>query len=164
MSEFSDATQRVFTAAQPGEVLGTSPWVVVTQDMITKFGEATLDHDPMHVDAEWAARGPFGTTVSFGFLTMSLLTHMLHQTLGSDSSQYDPKQGYYLNYGFDRLRLVSPVPVGSRVRGNFVMADMRPDAHHRSIARFDVKLEIEGQERPALVGQWLTVWVPPEAQ
>jgi acyl dehydratase len=164
VSKLMDATQRVIATTPPGHALGTSPWVLITQEMITKFGEATLDHDPMHVDVEWAERGPFGTTVSFGFLTMSLLTHLLHQTLGSDSSSYDPRQGYYLNYGFDRLRLVSPVPVGSRVRGKFVMAELRPDAHHRSIARFDVTLEIEGQDRPALVATWLTVWVPPEAQ
>jgi acyl dehydratase len=140
VSKLMDATQRVIATTPPGHALGTSPWVLITQEMITKFGEATLDHDPMHVDVEWAARGPF------------------------DSSSYDPRQGYYLNYGFDRLRLVSPVPVGSRVRGKFVMAELRPDAHHRSIARFDVTLEIEGQDRPALVATWLTVWVPPEAQ
>jgi acyl dehydratase len=138
--------------------------VVVTQDMIDRFGEATLDHDPMHVDPDWAARGPFGVTISFGFLTMSLLTHLLHATLGSDSSRYDPRQGYYLNYGFDRLRLITPVPVGSRIRGRFVMGEMRPDSQQRSVARFDVTLEIDGQERPALVAQWLTVWVPPEEQ
>jgi acyl dehydratase len=130
--------------------------------MITRFGEATLDHDPMHVDPAWAATGPFGTTVSFGFLTLSLLTHMLHQTLGSDSSSYDPRRGYYLNYGIDRMRLVTPVPVGSRIRGKFVLEGIRPDDRQRSIARFDVEIEIEGQERPALVAQWLTIWVPPE--
>lgn len=163
MTQPANATQRIFTSMQPGQPIGTSDWVTVTQEMIDKFGEATLDHDPMHVDPAWAAAGPFGTTVSFGFLTLSLLTHMLHETLRSDSSSYDPRQGYYLNYGFDRLRLVTPVPVGSRIRGKFALGELRPDARERSIARFDVEIEIEGQERPALVAQWLTVWVPPDA-
>jgi acyl dehydratase len=162
MSQPPNATQLVFTSMQPGQPIGTSDWVTVTQEMITKFGEATLDRDPMHVDPAWAAAGPFGTTISFGFLTMSLLTHMLHRTLGSDSSSYDPRLGYYLNYGFDRMRLVTPVPVGSRIRAQFVLASLRPDSQQRSIARFDVKLEIEGHDRPALIAEWLTVWVPPE--
>jgi len=163
MSQPANATQRIFMSMQPGQPIGTSDWVTVTQPMISTFGEATLDHDPMHVDPAWASAGPFGTTISFGFLTMSLLTHMLHQTLGSDSSSYDPRQGYYLNYGFDRLRLVMPVPVGSRIRGKFTLGDLRPDARQRSIVRFDVEIEIEGELRPAVVAQWLTVWVPPDA-
>jgi acyl dehydratase len=163
MSDLANATQRVLTSMQPGQPIGISDWVTVTQEMIMKFGDATLDHDPMHIDPAWASEGPFGTTISFGFLTMSLLTHMLHQTLGSNSSSYDPRQGYYLNYGFDRMRLVTPVPVGSRIRARFVLAGMRPDSRHRSIARFDVEVEIEGLDRPAMIAQWLTVWVPPES-
>jgi acyl dehydratase len=163
MSDLANATQRVLTSMQPGQPIGISDWVTVTQEMIMKFGDATLDHDPMHIDPAWASAGPFGTTISFGFLTMSLLTHMLHQTLGSDSSSYDPRQGYYLNYGFDRMRLVTPVPVGSRIRARFVLAGLRPDSRNRSIARFDVEVEIEGLDRPAMIAQWLTVWVPPES-
>jgi acyl dehydratase len=155
------ANQQVFGQFAPGRELGASGWVTVTQAMIDSFGSATLDRDPMHVDPEWAARGPFGHTVAFGFLTMSLLTHLMHQALGTDSSRYDPAQGYYLNYGFDRVRLITPVPVNSRVRSKFRVEDVRDDAGDRKIVRFAVEVEIEGAQRPAMVAQWLTVWVPP---
>lgn len=146
----------------PGRELGSSRWLTVTQEMISTFGEATRDLDPMHVDPAWAAQGPFGGTIAFGFLTVSLLTHFVHDVLGTDPQRHDPSHGYYLNYGFDRLRLVSPVPVGSRIRGTFRVGDVRPDARNRSILKWLVTVEIEGSERPALSAEWLTVWVPPE--
>ena len=154
---------QTFGRMQPGRQLGTSPWVTVTQPMIDGFGAATLDRDPMHVDPDWAAAGPFGGTIGFGFLTMSLLTHMLHRAMGTDSSHYDPAAGYFLNYGFDRVRLVEPVTCGARVRGTFSVGDVRPDAAGRSIVGLDARIEIEDCERPALVARWLTVWVPPTA-
>lgn len=145
----------------PGDDVGTSDWVKVTQEMIDTFGTATLDRDPMHNDPVWAAQGPFGRTISFGFLTMSLLTYLLHRTLGTEGSGYDPAHGYYLNYGFDRLRLISPVPSESRIRGRFRVADVRPDAGARTIVKFEAVIEVEGAQRPALAAEWLTVWVPP---
>ena len=150
------------TAFVAGRDLGSSSWVTVTQLMISEFGEATRDPDPMHVDPEWAANGPFNGTIAFGFLTMSLLTHLLHDVLGTDPRRHDPAHGYYLNYGFDRLRLVSPVRVGSRIRGTFRVAEVKPDAKERSIVKFAATVEIAGSDRPALVAEWLTVWVPPE--
>src|SRR3569833_976367 len=95
-----------------------SEWVVIDQNMISQFGALTLDPDPMHMDPEWAkANGPYGGTISYGFLTMSLLSHLVHLVRGADVG---PRTGHYLNYGFDRLRLVSPVRVGSRIRGRFL--------------------------------------------
>lgn len=90
----------------------------------------------MHVDPDWAATRPFGQTIAFGFLTMSLLSHLLNQATGIDSSRHNSSAGYYLNYGFDRLRLVTPVPVGSRIRGRFKVADVRQDAKTRTIVKF----------------------------
>lgn len=147
----------------PGRELGSSPWITVTQEMISTFGEVTHDLDPMHVDPEWAANGPFNGTIAFGFLTISLLTHMLHGVLGTDPRRHDPTQGYYLNYGFDRVRLVSPVPAGSRIRGTFRAGERRVDAKERSILTWQVAVEIEGSDRPALVAEWLSMWVPPDA-
>jgi acyl dehydratase len=145
-----------------GELLGTSEWVTVTQHMIDAFGAATLDPDPMHVDPEWArSNGPFGSTIAFGFLTMSLLTHLLHLTLGVAQNRDLRMTGYYLNYGFDRLRLVAPVRCGKRIRGQFAVLDRRRDERDRVVTTFNCTVEIEGEERPALSGQWLTVWVPP---
>ncbi|MFO0511638.1 MAG: MaoC/PaaZ C-terminal domain-containing protein, partial [Gammaproteobacteria bacterium] len=79
----------IFQRFQPGVDLGTSDWIQITQEMVDKFGEATLDDDPMHVDPDWARRhSPFGKTVAFGFLTISLLTHvLLQQLLKADSSR-----------------------------------------------------------------------------
>ena len=78
---------------QPGDIAGTSKWVTVDQAMINGFGTITLDPDPMHVDPIWAREnGPFGGSIAFGFLTVSLLTHLLHDALGS-SPDRDPASG-----------------------------------------------------------------------
>jgi acyl dehydratase len=73
------------------------------------------------------------------------------------------RNGFYLNYGFDRLRLVSPVRAGARVRGVFRLAARLADERGRLVSKFDSTIEIEGEERPALIAIWLTVWVPPGA-
>lgn len=154
--------QAMFEQMPLGELVGTSRWITVDQSMIDAFGRATLDPDPMHVDPEWAAaHGPFGGTITFGFLTISLLTHMLHDALGATPNRDAYDSGYYLNYGFDRLRLVSPVHSGRRVRGVFRLAGREIDERQRYVSRFDCTIEIEGGKRPALVATWLTVWVPP---
>jgi len=147
---------------EPGQDLGASDWILVTQEMVTRFGEATLDLDPMHIDSDWAASGPFGGAIAFGHLTIALTSIMLHQALGTDPARHDPSKGYYLNYGFDRVRLVSPVPVGSRVRGRFEVKDVRVDAKDRTVVTFAVEIDVEGLERVAMVADWLVIWVPPE--
>mgnify|MGYP000851024402 FL=1 len=155
---------RTFESMQPGTVVGTSGWLTVDQPLIDRFGAATLDPDPMHIDPEWArANGPFGGTIAFGFLTVSLLTHLLHDAMGTSPDRDAHHQGYYLNYGFDRMRLVAPVRVGSRVRGVFKLAKRIRDERDRLVSTFDCVIEIEGEDRPALIAQWLTVWVPPES-
>ena len=153
-----------FARFRPGKDLGASSWITITQDMITRFGDVTLDADPMHVDPEWAAAGPFGRTVAFGFLTMSLLTRMMvHDVLGADSSRPNVADGYYLNYGFDRLRLIEPVPSGSRIRAHFTVKAIRPDEGGRTIVTFGVNVECDRATRPVLIADWLSCWVPPSA-
>lgn len=143
---------------------GVSDWLTVPQDMITAFGVNTLDLDPMHIDPEWAQRhSPFGGTIAFGFLTMSLLTHLLNDAMTRTSEQARETSrihGHYLNYGFDRLRLVSPVPVDAKLRGRFVQEEARVDDRGRQIICFDSRIEIEGVDRPALVAKWLAIWIP----
>ena len=135
-----------------------SAWIVIDQNMNSRFGELTLDPDPMHMDAEWAkANGPFGGTIAYGFLTISLLSHLVHLVRGDTGG---PRTGYFLNYGFDRLRLVSPVRIGSRIRGRFVHKSSEPDKKGRILNRYDCSVEIEGEDRPALVAEWLSLWVP----
>lgn len=144
-----------------GETLGVSAWLTVTQDMICAFGAATLDADPMHDDPAWAAdNSPYGGTIAYGFQTIGLLTHLMRTALAAPETMAASPKGYPLNYGFDRLRLVSPVPVGARIRGRFTLLDRAPDEKGRIIQRVGIVVDIENQDRPALVGDWLFVWVP----
>lgn len=157
-------TAKVADAFVPGQDIGVSDWLVVDQPMIWAFAAATLDPDPMHIDPAWAAaNSPYGRTLAFGFLTMSLLTHLLHDASRSSWSDDPATQGHYLNYGFDRLRLVAPVLEGSRVRGRFRTLEHRIDAEGRHRIKVAAEVEIEGETRPALVGEWLGVWAPPAA-
>lgn len=154
-----------FDMFTPGEEVGVSPWLGVDQEMISQFGEATRDPDPMHVDPDWAKENtPYGGTIAFGFLTVSLLTCLLHGALGTSPSREPTTIGYFMNYGFDHLRLVSPIPVGSRVRGRFKTLEMRENQNGKRIVKFGCAVEIEGQEKPALIGEWLAVWVPASAE
>jgi acyl dehydratase len=128
--------------------------------MIDQFGAVTLDPDPLHVDPVWALQNsPFGCPIAFGFLTISLLTHMVHSALGP-STLGGETDWVYLNYGFDRLRLVAPVPSGSRIRGHFSELAREQDEKGRWRITFDCRIEIDGSERPALVGHWLSLCLP----
>lgn len=143
--------------------IGPSHWITITQDLIDQFGALTRDPDPMHVDPAWAEQNsPYGGSIAFGFLTLSFLTHLLHDAAGSQPQAEHRLPGHFLNYGFDRLRFVSPVPVGARIRGVFRVSDRTMDERGRWLTTFDCKIEIEGQERPALIADWLSIWVPPE--
>jgi acyl dehydratase len=142
----------------PGTEFGASPWVTISQDDLDAFAQVTRDHDPMHVDPTWAAQsGPFPTTVAFGFLTLSLITHFSHQVDGW------PSGGYALNYGFDRVRFVSPVPVGARVRGRFRLLSASP-RDGATLTRTAVTVEIEGHDKPAVVAEWLGLFYDGSAQ
>jgi acyl dehydratase len=149
------------TTAATEEPATVSDWVRVTQEMIDEFGHCTLDPDPMHVDPEWAAAGPFGMTISFGFLTISLLSRLMRAALKTPHARDLSVSGYYLNYGFERLRLVSPVKVNSRIRGHFQVIGREQDEKGRVLSTFHCVIEIEGEERPAMVADWLSLWVPP---
>ena len=144
-----------------GKDLGTSEWITVNQDMITRFGDVTLDPDPMHMDAEWAKKNtPYGGTISYGFLTLSFLTHMFASAMKVPSASEGAGEGYFLNYGFNRLRFVDPVPVNSRVRGHFKVAEKGAEERPGfRVVHMDVEIEVEGGERPALVAEWLGAWV-----
>jgi acyl dehydratase len=140
-----------------------SPWLAVTQELIDSFGRATLDTDRLHDDPAWARQhGPFGTTIAFGFQTVSLLSHLANRAFGIGPEGVTNPHGYSLNYGFDRLRLVSPVRCGSRIRGRFRSLGERRDERGRTVTTLDATVEIEGEERPALIAHWLVIWVPHE--
>jgi acyl dehydratase len=161
-------TNEIFggTGLAVGQQISSPVWLNVTQELMDGFGKYTIDPDPFHIDPVWAKEhSPFGGTIAFGFFTISMLTHLLHiaQGTGARDVAADPvTHGHYLNYGFNRLRLVSPVYIGKRIRGLFSVKSLKVDEKGRSILTFDVTIEIEDEERPALVADWLAVWIPGE--
>jgi acyl dehydratase len=144
---------------EPGSALGESDWYTVTQDDISAFARLTRDEDPYHTDPDWArAHSPLKTTISFGFLTMSMLTFFSHQVfakLGIESG--DDTQMF--NFGFNRVRMPEPVPAGAEIRGRFTFAGARIRDNGGTEITVDVVVDIKGNERPALVAEWLFVAV-----
>jgi acyl dehydratase len=138
-----------------GQEVGVSPWRVVSQEMIDKFADATDDHQFIHVDPERAAaETPFGGTIAHGFLSLSLLSAMAYETIRPIR-----EAGVGINYGFDRLRFVSPVKSGARVRTRFKLAEMTARPSGWIHINYDVTIEIEGSKKPALTARWLTLAV-----
>lgn len=137
--------------AAVGKLKGTSDWVTVTQEMIDTFADATHDHQFIHVDAERArAETPFGGTIAHGFLTLSLLSKFIVEAVpGLDGT----KMG--INYGFEKVRFLMPVASGARVRGHFLLKNVIERKPGELLATHEVSVEIEGQEKPALVAEWL---------
>lgn len=142
-----------------GTELGVSAWHKVSQEDINEFAKLTRDEDPYHTEPGWAREhAPLGTTISFGFLTLSMLTFFLHQVLDRLGIQAGDDTQMF-NLGFNRVRLPEPVPAGAEIRGRFALGASRVrDAGGVELA-FDVVVEIRGNDRPALVAEWLGVAV-----
>jgi acyl dehydratase len=142
--------------ADVGTDEGTGEWFEVTQDQINQFADVTSDHQFIHVDPEAAKATPFGTTIAHGFLTLSMLTHLAK---GASSAPADPAryQGVLMgiNYGFNKVRFINPVKVGSRIRARAVTTNVELKGDSIEVAR-NFTVEIEGQEKPALVAEWVT--------
>lgn len=134
---------------QVGQDLGAGPWVQVTQARIDQFAAATGDFQWIHVDAERAKAGPYGTTVAHGLLTLSMIGDLAKDLFRFDGFRLG------LNYGFDRIRFITPVPVGSRLRARMVVASCT-DIPGGVETRLDVTVEIEGGAKPACVAHWIT--------
>ncbi len=133
-----------------GKEIGVSSWHVVDQKRIDTFANVIEDHQFIHVDPERSKATPIGTTVAHGFLTMSLLSVMSYEVMpGIEGTT----MGF--NYGFDKLRFLSPVKSGSRVRGRFVLAETTIRKPGEMLSRSHVTVEIEGESKPALAADWL---------
>ena len=133
-----------------GEAFGPSDWITVDQKMIDDFAQVTGDHAWLHVDVERAKREmPDGKTIAHGLLTLSLTVQMFGQIMKTGG-----KGGKALNYGYDRVRFLAPVQVGSRLRMRAVVAsaERKPQG---VLPRFRVTVEIEGSDKPAMVGEWM---------
>ncbi len=127
-----------------GTDLGATDWITVTQDQVNAFADATLDHQWIHVDTERAKKGPFGAPIAHGYLTMSLASHFLGELLRVSGISMG------INYGADRVRFPSPVPVGSRVRGRGQILDVK-EIPGGVQATTRITIEREGSEKPAAV-------------
>ena len=138
-----------------GKPLGTSEWVLVDQDMINKFADATGDHQFIHIDEEKAKLTPFGGTIAHGFLTLSLFPLLMAK---SDCPRpAGVKMG--VNYGGNKVRFLAPVRSGKRVRGHFKLLELdekRPGQWQQTL---EFTVEIEGEEKPALMAEWISQFV-----
>ena len=137
-----------------GEETGVSEWLEIDQDRIDAFAKVTLDDQFIHTDPEAAAQTPLGSTVAHGFLTLSLVSH-----LAADAMVMPEGTVMVLNYGVDRVRFVEPVKVNSRIRGKTKLADVREKGPGRWLATNEVTIEIEGNDKPAMVAETLTLFV-----
>jgi acyl dehydratase len=137
-----------------GHEVAVSDWVVVTQGRIDAFANATDDHQWIHVDAERAkAEAPFGTTIAHGFLTLSLLSPLMRNAINVDGLRMT------LNYGLNRVRFVSPVPSGSRIRARIALGKV-DDIGDSTQATWNVTIEREGSDKPCVVAEWLVRYYP----
>lgn len=134
-----------------GKEVGVSSWHKVDQKRIDVFADATEDHQFIHIDPERAAREtPFGATIAHGFLTVSLLSVFSYEALPKIDGV-----AMGVNYGFDKLRFVSPVKAGSQVRGRFTLTEAKMRSPKEMLSRTSVSVEIDGESKPALVADWL---------
>jgi acyl dehydratase len=130
------------------------PWVTLEQDRINSFADCTEDHQFIHIDEEKAAQTPFGGTIAHGFLTLSMLVKMCE---GNGIVPENIAMG--INYGFDKIRFLAPVRAGKRVRAHTEITDVDRKDDNRFLIKQSVSVEIEGEETPALVAEWLSMVV-----
>lgn len=136
-----------------GQEILVSDWISLSQDEIDAFGRVTRDIDPMHMDPDYAREhSPFGQTILFGFQTLSMLSHLcspIRYRHGGGVAGYD------LNYGLNRVRFISPVPVNARFRNRMAIKSVEQREDGAYLVTSENTIEIEGQERPALVAEWI---------
>lgn len=138
--------------AKIGEEVGVSRWFEIPQSRIDAFADLTEDWQFIHIDRDRAAaETPFGGTIAHGFLTVSMLSAMTY-----DAVPRVDGVAMGVNYGFDKLRFLSPVPAGARIRGRFTLQSAEERREGEMTMTYAVEVEIEGQEKPALAAEWLS--------
>ena len=135
-----------------GTEVGVSDWTVLDQERINLFADVTEDHQFIHIDEVAAKKTPFGGTIAHGFLTLSMLSKFSE---GSGLVIDGVKMG--VNYGFEKVRFLAPVPSGSKVRGRFNLKDAIEKKPGQFLLTYEVTVDIEGQEKPALIADWLAM-------
>ncbi len=132
-----------------GQEVAVSDWITVTQEQVNLFAQATGDHQWIHVDVERARAGPFGAPIAHGFLTLSLIPKLFESAMEIRSS------GMGVNYGLNKVRFTSPVPVGSRLRGRMKLLACDPIDNNGMQMTWQVTVEREGADKPACVAETL---------
>ncbi len=138
--------------AKVGDQLGTSDWIEISQDRINKFADVTEDHQFIHLDAEAAAKTPFGGTIAHGFLTLSLMSKMSEAAIPALDGA-----AMVVNYGSDKVRFLHPVPSSSRIRAHFKLLGVDVKSPQQVLMKVEGTVEIEGVEKPAMVVEMLSM-------
>jgi acyl dehydratase len=137
-----------------GREMGVSDWLEISQDRINQFADATGDHQWIHIDAARAAsESPFKTTIAHGFLTLSLISSLLRSAIVFEGARMA------INYGLNRVRFVSPVPSGARIRGRFVLTKVEVVSGAIQAA-WQITVEREHADKPCCVAEWLVRYYP----
>ncbi|RLA00667.1 MAG: Nodulation protein N [Gammaproteobacteria bacterium] len=140
---------------QIGKSQPPSQWSSLEQSRINLFAEATDDYQFIHMDEEKAKETPFGGTIAHGFLSLSMLTHLAEG--GAGIVVANAKMG--VNYGFDKIRFLMPVRAGKRVRGHFKLVEVTEKKPGQFLLKSEVTVEIEGESKPAIMAEWLTMYM-----
>ncbi len=136
-------------AACTGQTVASSDWITITQEQVNQFAEATGDHQWIHVDVEKAKKGPFGGPIAHGFLTLSLLPRFFESTIEVVESAMG------VNYGLNKVRFISPVPVGSRLRAHMKLLSAEPIDNNGYQMAWEVTVEREGAAKPVCIAESL---------
>ena len=135
-----------------GKETEPSDWLEVSQERINQFADCTLDHQFIHINEEQAKKTPFGSTIAHGFLTLSMLTYL------TENCRLIPEGTVMgINYGFDKVRFVMPVKVNSRIRARSKPLSCTEKNPGQWLIKSEVTIEIEGEEKPAIVSEWLSM-------
>ena len=138
-----------------GREISVSDWLEITQERVNQFAECTEDPQWIHVDTERAKDGPFGSTVAHGLLLLSFVPPFFSDNLTFTLTGTSA----YINYGFNKVRFISPVRVGSRIRVRFVLTDFEDRGKGRYFLRISCTFELEGSEKPACVAEFLAMFL-----
>jgi acyl dehydratase len=138
---------------QAGQPVTTTEWLTIAQEQIDAFADVTGDHQWIHVDQARAQASPFGTTIAHGFLTLSLLSALMRSAVTVSGLRMT------INYGLNRVRFISPVPAGSRVRAHIALVELT-DMRDSVQATWLVTVERDGSEKPCLAADWLVRYHP----
>ncbi len=146
-------------AQKAGEVIGTSSWTTIDQQMINSFADLTGDHGFIHVDPEAAAKTSFGGTIAHGLLTLSLSGAIMSDVLPKISDRK-----FLVNYGYDKIRFLAPVPVGSQIRGTVTLVEAAERSASERSLRYRILIEIKGAEKPAMIAENLVLVILADEQ